>query len=225
MAALGTGVLGAPFSMICLALELTGDFSVTVGAVVAASVSAMIVRELFGYSFATWRFHLRGEVIRGPQDIGWVKQISAATLMRSDFETAQASLPIAEAQKLFPPGRVKQVVLRQTDGSYGGMVEARRSCTSALIARRSDASTVSRISATNFCCRTSPSATSSPRSIAARPTCWRWSNNADDRLTDRHRQRSPCAAHLRDRTRAAQSGSVLPLIAVRLRAAGPCRSG
>jgi len=124
MVALGTGVIGAPFSMICLALELTGDFSITIGAVVAASICAMIVRELFGYSFATWRFHLRGEVIRGPQDVGWVKQISAATLMRSDFETAQASLSIAEAQKLFPPGRVKQVVLRQTDGGYGGIVNS-----------------------------------------------------------------------------------------------------
>ena len=46
------------------------DFSVTVGAIVASSVTALIVRELFGYSFATWRFHLRGEVIRGPQDVG-----------------------------------------------------------------------------------------------------------------------------------------------------------
>ncbi|WP_022721974.1 chloride channel protein [Rhodopseudomonas sp. B29] len=122
MAAVGTGVIGAPFSMICLALELTGDFSVTIGAVVAASMSAMIVRELFGYSFATWRFHLRGEVIRGPQDIGWVKQISATTLMRSDFETAPETMTIAEAEKLFPPGRVKQIVLRQADGSYGGIV-------------------------------------------------------------------------------------------------------
>ncbi|WP_322514089.1 chloride channel protein [Rhodopseudomonas palustris] len=124
MVALGTGVIGAPFSMVCLALELTGDFSITAGAVVAASISAMIVRELFGYSFATWRFHLRGEAIRGPQDVGWVRQISAATLMRSDFETAQAGLSIAEAQTLFPPGRIKQIVLRETDGSYGGIVEA-----------------------------------------------------------------------------------------------------
>ena len=77
LAAFGTGVIGAPFSMVCLALEITGDFSVTVGAVVASSVSAPLVRELFGYSFATWRFHLRGEVIRGPQDVGWVQQLSA----------------------------------------------------------------------------------------------------------------------------------------------------
>jgi CIC family chloride channel protein len=124
LAALGTGVLGAPFSMVCLALEITGDFSVTVGAVVASTVSALIVRELFGYSFATWRFHLRGEVIRGPQDVGWVQQLSATTLMRSDFETAPAVMPITEAQKLFPPGRIKQIVVRNADGSYAGLASS-----------------------------------------------------------------------------------------------------
>ncbi|WP_410824395.1 chloride channel protein, partial [Methylobacterium oryzisoli] len=44
MAAFGTGVLGAPVSMICLALETTGDFSITVGAVVAAAIASLIVR-------------------------------------------------------------------------------------------------------------------------------------------------------------------------------------
>ncbi|WP_128925173.1 chloride channel protein [Bradyrhizobium guangxiense] len=124
LAALGTGVLGAPFSMVCLALEITGDFSVTVGAVVASSVCALIVRELFGYSFATWRFHLRGEVIRGPQDIGWVRQMSAASLMRTDFENALTTMPIGEAQKLFSPAQVRQIVLRDPNGIYAGIVPA-----------------------------------------------------------------------------------------------------
>jgi len=124
LAALGTGVLGAPFSMVCLALEITGDFSVTVGAVVASSVCALIVRELFGYSFATWRFHLRGEVIRGPQDVGWVQQLSATSLMRSDFETAPSTMPITEAQKLFSPARVKQIVLRDPNSTYAGLVSS-----------------------------------------------------------------------------------------------------
>lgn len=124
LAALGTGVLGAPFSMVCLALEITGDFSVTVGAVVASSVCALIVRELFGYSFATWRFHLRGEVIRGPQDIGWVRQMSAASLMRTDFENALTTMPIGEAQKMFSPAQVRQIVLRDPNGIYAGIVPA-----------------------------------------------------------------------------------------------------
>lgn len=122
MAALGTGVLGAPFAMICLALEITGEFSLTVGAIVAASVTALIVRELFGYSFATWRFHLRGEVIRGPQDVGWIRQFNAAALMRSDFETVPGQMSIAEVQKLYPPGRMKQIVLRDPSGRYAGIV-------------------------------------------------------------------------------------------------------
>ena len=33
-----------------------------------SAIAALIVRELFGYSYATWRFHLRGEAIRGPHD-------------------------------------------------------------------------------------------------------------------------------------------------------------
>jgi CIC family chloride channel protein len=124
LAALGTGVLGAPFSMVCLALEITGDFSVTVGAVVASSVCALIVRELFGYSFATWRFHLRGEAIRGPQDIGWVRQMSAASLMRADFENALTTMPIGEAQRQFSPALVRQIVLRDPNGVYAGIVAA-----------------------------------------------------------------------------------------------------
>lgn len=124
LAALGTGVLGAPFSMVCLALEITGDFSVTVGAVVASSVCALIVRELFGYSFATWRFHLRGEAIRGPQDIGWARQMSAASLMRTDFENALTTMPIGEAQRQFSPALVRQIVLRDPNGIYAGIVPA-----------------------------------------------------------------------------------------------------
>lgn len=102
LAALGSGVIGAPFAMVCLALEITGDFSVTVGAIVASSVTALIVRELFGYSFATWRFHLRGEVIRGPQDVGWTKQLPASLLMRSDLRPRQPSCRSLKHKPGFP---------------------------------------------------------------------------------------------------------------------------
>ena len=34
------------------------------------------VRRTFGYSFATWRFHLRGEAIRSAVDIGWMRNLT-----------------------------------------------------------------------------------------------------------------------------------------------------
>jgi chloride channel protein, CIC family len=123
MAAFGTGVLAAPVSMICLALETTGDFSITVGAVVAAAVASLIVRELFGYSFATWRFHLRGEdTIRGPHDVGWTRQLAASTMMRRDFKAVDADLPIRTVREGL--SREKQVVLVDGDGRYAGLALA-----------------------------------------------------------------------------------------------------
>ena len=57
-------VIGGPLTMIFIALETTGNLWLTAAVMVAVIVSAQVTRELFGYSFATWRFHLRGETIR-----------------------------------------------------------------------------------------------------------------------------------------------------------------
>jgi CIC family chloride channel protein len=122
MAAFGTGVLGAPVSMTVLALETTGDFSVTAAALAASALSALIVRESFGYSFATWRFHLRGETIRGPHDVGWVRQLNVARLMRKDVRTVPGDVTVAVAREMFPPGVTKQVVALDAQGRYAGIV-------------------------------------------------------------------------------------------------------
>ena len=122
MAALGTAVIGAPITMTALALETTGNFGITIAALIAAVVASVIVRELFGYSFATWRFHLRGETIRGPHDIGWMRELSVRNLMRVDVRTASLSLSLREARQKFPLGAVKQVAAVGAEERYGGVV-------------------------------------------------------------------------------------------------------
>ncbi|TIV05445.1 MAG: chloride channel protein, partial [Mesorhizobium sp.] len=73
MTSLAVGVVGGPLTMTFLALESTRDLTLT-GVVLAASImSAILVRETFGYSFSTWRFHLRGETIRSAHDVGWMR--------------------------------------------------------------------------------------------------------------------------------------------------------
>jgi CIC family chloride channel protein len=122
MAALGTGVIGAPITMTALALETTGNFGITLGALIAAVVSSVIVRELFGYSFATWRFHLRGEAIRGPHDIGWMRELSVKNLMRADVRTAPVTMTLREARQKFPLGAEKQIAALDTNNRYAGLV-------------------------------------------------------------------------------------------------------
>lgn len=122
MAAFSTGVIGAPVTMTALALETTGSFSITLAALIAAALSSVIVRGLFGYSFATWRFHLRGEAIRGPHDVGWMRDLSVRTLMRGDVPTMPAAFTVSEARARVPLGSSKVVILLDEQHRYAGLV-------------------------------------------------------------------------------------------------------
>ena len=122
MTALGTGIVGAPMSMTFLALEMTGDFGVTLSAFIASLIVTVVVRGTFGYSFATWRFHLRGETIRGPHDVGWMRDLSVARLMRKDVRTLPEDTTVGQARIRVPLGVTKEVMLTDTDGRYCGSV-------------------------------------------------------------------------------------------------------
>lgn len=122
MAAFAVAVVGGPMTMAMLVLQATHDFSLT-GAVIAASlVSSTIVRELFGYSFSTWRLHLRGETIKSARDVGWVKTLTAGRMMRKETKPTPASMSIAEFRRTFPLGSTSRVVLANAQDVYAGIV-------------------------------------------------------------------------------------------------------
>jgi CIC family chloride channel protein len=81
-----------------------------------------VTREFFGYSFTTWRFHLRGETIRSAADIGWIRDLTVAQMMRSDVRTTPVESPISSFREAFPLGSTNQVVAVDEDGRYAGMV-------------------------------------------------------------------------------------------------------
>jgi CIC family chloride channel protein len=122
LTALGTGIVGAPMSMTFLALEMTGDFGMALSAFIASLIVSLVVRGTFGYSFATWRFHLRGETIRGPHDIGWLRDLSVARMMRKDVRTLPDDTSIGQARIRVPLGVTKEVMLTDADGRYSGAV-------------------------------------------------------------------------------------------------------
>jgi CIC family chloride channel protein len=104
-----------------IALESTGDLWLTTVVLVAVIISTQITRELFGYSFATWRFHLRGETIRSAADVGWIRDLTVRRLMRPDVTTVNAEMPIAEFRGKFPLGSKTRVVAVDDAGHYAGL--------------------------------------------------------------------------------------------------------
>lgn len=122
MAALAVAVVGGPMTLSMLVLEATHDFPLT-GAVIAASlIASTIVREVFGYSFSTWRLHLRGETIRSARDVGWMRQLTADRLVRQGGPTAEPEVSVADFRKRFPLGATSRVALCDREGRYLGIV-------------------------------------------------------------------------------------------------------
>ena len=122
MGALSVSVIGGPLTMTFIALETTGDLWLTTAVLIAVIVSMQVTREFFGYSFTTWRFHLRGETIRSAADVGWIRDLTVAQMMRSDVRTAPVEAPISAFREAFPLGSTNQAIAVDADGRYAGMV-------------------------------------------------------------------------------------------------------
>lgn len=122
MAALSAAIVGAPMTMAMLVLESTHDFALTSGAIAAVLVSSSMTRRIFGFSFSTWRFHLRGAEIRSARDVGWVSVLTAGTMMRRGPETMLASMTVAQARQKLPLGATTRIVLVDAQAHYAGIV-------------------------------------------------------------------------------------------------------
>ena len=122
MATLATSVVGAPFTMVFLALETTGDFALAPVLTAAVLVASLTTRRIFGYSFATWRFHLRGEAIRSPHDIGWIRNLTVGRMMRRDARTVPQATSLAVFRRQYPLGSTQRVIALDDRERYAGMV-------------------------------------------------------------------------------------------------------
>jgi CIC family chloride channel protein len=123
MGAVAAAIIGAPLTMVFLVLESTNDFPVTVGVIVSVIASATIVRLTFGYSFSTWRFHVRGLGLRGAYDVGWISDLTVGRMMRSDPKIVPTTLPLKELREKYPPGAAKRVFAVGPDGHYAGWID------------------------------------------------------------------------------------------------------
>lgn len=123
MASFGTAVVGAPMTMALLAVEITENLSVTGPVLVGVVAATLTVRHAFGYSFATWRFHLRGEAILGGEDIGWARETTARDLMRRDVTVVPATMTVGDFRRRFTSGTVKYAVATGEDRGFAGIVD------------------------------------------------------------------------------------------------------
>jgi CIC family chloride channel protein len=88
----------------------------------SAIIAGLTVRELFGYSFSTWRFHLRGETIRSAHDVGWLRSLTVEKLMKHGVATVPQHAALDDVRAKFPLGATERLVSVDSSGRYAGLL-------------------------------------------------------------------------------------------------------
>jgi CIC family chloride channel protein len=122
MGALSTAIVGGPLTMTFLVLESTGNLGIAGGALAASIATTLAVRATFGYSFTTWRLHLRGETIRGGQDVGWLRDLTVGRMMVPAPSRFPADQSVRGFREAHPLGSANVVVAVGEDGRYQGLI-------------------------------------------------------------------------------------------------------
>lgn len=122
MGTLSVAIVGGPLTMTFLVLESSGDLGLAGGVLAACIGTSVAVRATFGFSFSTWRLHLRGENVRSAHDIGWLRELTVGRMMDRDPAVAPSSQTLDEFRAAHPLGSAHYVVLKDEFGRYAGLV-------------------------------------------------------------------------------------------------------
>lgn len=123
MAALAVGIVGGPFTMTFLTLESTGDLGISGLVLTAAIVCSLVVRNAFGFSFTTWRMHVRGETILGAHDVGMIRALTVQKVMETEPLTLPAQMPLQEARAILRDRGLLAAVLVDEAGRQCGVLQ------------------------------------------------------------------------------------------------------
>lgn len=124
MGAVAASVVGAPITMILLVFETTLDYPVAIGVAIGVIVATVATRRWFGYSFATWRFHLRGVELRSAYDIGRLHDLRVRDVFTRNVLRVPATTDINTLCSLFLLGTAKVAFVEDESGVFLGIVDA-----------------------------------------------------------------------------------------------------
>lgn len=123
MGSFGAAIIGTPMTMVMLVLELTGDYRAALGVMSGAVTSFLLVRTKFGYSFSTWKFHLKGKTIKDARDIGWLNELKIKPLIREDLQIITKDLSLEKLRKMIEHRSKILVLATDENGLYEGVID------------------------------------------------------------------------------------------------------
>ena len=99
MGAVAGAVLGAPISTLLMVFELTGNYALTIGVMIATVIASLLTKQVYGFSFFTWQLDRRGLNLRRGREQGLLQSVRVRDVMHADPRTVPPAASLAEIRR------------------------------------------------------------------------------------------------------------------------------
>lgn len=122
MGAVAGAVLGAPISTILMVFELTGDYELTIGVMIATVIASLLTRQLYGHSFFTWQLDQRGLNLRTGREKGLLHEVRVRDVLCTDHATVPPAASMAEIRQSLIGACHGELFVADEDGRLHGTI-------------------------------------------------------------------------------------------------------
>lgn len=120
MGAMAAAVLGAPISTTLIIFEMTGDYALTLGVMVAVVISSEITTHLYGRSFFSEQLKRYGIDLKGGFETEIMRTIRVGDVMANDSELVKLGINLPDLRLRLQNSKIGEIyVVRETGELYG----------------------------------------------------------------------------------------------------------
>lgn len=124
MAGIAVSIIGTPIAIILLMIETAGLHSGVITTVITVIIANQLTRYWFGYSFSTWRFHVRGSDVLGPQDIGRLRALTFTDLNIKKIPLLSINSPLPSLIDHIKHTNTLVIALKDSNEQFLGLVHS-----------------------------------------------------------------------------------------------------
>lgn len=122
MGAVAAAVLGAPISTTLIVFEMTSDYTLTLGVMIAVVISSTITQQFYGRSFFTEQLKERGIDLKGGFEAEIMRAIRVRDVVSQDCQTVSPDARLPEIRDKLQKSRSGELFVVQPTGELYGTV-------------------------------------------------------------------------------------------------------
>lgn len=122
MGAVAAATLGAPISTTLIVFEMTGDYELTMGLMLAVVISTGITRHISKNSFFALQLERRGLDLRGGFESALLRASRVCDVMEENSELVSQDMPLAQLRVCLQESKIGELFVVDDDGLLVGTI-------------------------------------------------------------------------------------------------------